>query len=138
MELPLLFHAAAGTGVDPDQKTRSLLQAGADPLVQDADDHTPLVYVVSKLCADALDYEAAFRNFYDGLDALSIPSESTPANREAFIAEIAPRLQIYVSDFAAKIPIPTGCEYESKWRQERIACIELLCAYEAWAQSRSG
>lgn len=134
-DLPLLFHAVVGTGVDRDEKTEALLTAGANPLAQDPEGFTPLIRVVASLCQDAAsaaEFEALYRSFFKGLAFLRLEGKPMPRSRESFIAEAAPFLRPYVEQFASRIPVPETSEYEAEWREERVACIILLCAFEGW------
>lgn len=134
IDLPLLFHAANGTGVHKDVKTEALLRAGADPLAKDADGFTPLMHVVAALCKDAADYAASYDAFFKGLRSLRLGGQPMPPSREAFVAEVSPALRAYVERFAGEIPAAESSEYAQKWRVEKIACIVSLCAYEGWAR----
>lgn len=133
-ELPLLFHAVIGIGLDNGVKTAALLRAGADPLATDADGCTPLQRVVAVLCSNASDYEAAYRSFFEGLSRIRLQGQEAPATRDAFLAAVTPVLAEYVTKFASGIPVAQTSEYEAKGRQERLACIVSLCAYEGWVR----
>lgn len=134
IDVPLLFHAADGIGVDKDAKTGALLQAGANPLATDADGFTPLMHVVASLCQDAADYDACYQAFFNGLGGLRLDGKTMPSTREKFIAQATPPLQAYVEHFAGQFPITETYEFAKKWRAEKIACIVFLCAYEGWAR----
>lgn len=134
IDVPLIFHAAVGVGVDKDVKTLSLLRAGADPLVKDAEGFSPLQRAVADLCSNANDYGAAWESFFEGLGKIRLEGQRLPSTREEFVAAATPFLTEYVSQFASNIPVPQTCEYEARWRQERLACITSLCAYEGWAR----
>lgn len=134
IDVPLIFHAAVGVGVDKDVKTRSLLRAGADPLVKDAEGFTPLQRAVADLCSNADDYEGAYESFFEGLRKIRLEGQRMPRTRDEFIAAASPFLTEYVTKFASDIPVPQTCEYEARWREERLACITSLCAFEGWAR----
>lgn len=134
IEVPLIFHAAVGTGVDKDVKTLALLGAGADPLAKDAEGFTPLERAVAALCSNAVDYEAAYESFFEGVGKIKLEGQKLPGTRDDFVAAAIPFLTEYVTKFASDIPVPQTCEYEARWRQERLACITSLCAFEGWAR----
>lgn len=134
IDTPMLHAAADGTGVDRDEKVSALLDAGADPLVEDSEGFTPLVRVVAALCEDADDYSAAFQAFYEGLRSLKFSGGAVPHERAEYVSQATPDLRAYAERFAADIPVPTGCEFEQQWRDERITCIVLLGTHEGWAR----
>ena len=134
IDLPLLFHAADGIGVDKDVKTEALLRAGADPLIQDSEGCTALVRVVASLCSDAPDYGASFESFFKGLSELRLAGKPMPSTREEFVTEAMPILRDYVEAVAAGIPVSDEHEFAATWRAERVSCIALLAAYEGWAR----
>lgn len=134
IDLPLLFHAADGIGVDKDVKTEALLRAGADPLIKDPEGYTPLVRVVASLCSDAPDYGTSFESFFKGLGELRLDGKPMPKTREEFVTEAMPALRAYVERFAARIPVSDEYEYAAQWRAEKVTCIALLCAYEGWSR----
>ncbi len=134
IDLPLLFHAADGIGVNRDVKTEALLKAGADPLVKDADGFMPLMQVLAAICRDATNYEKSYNEFFKGLGKLRLDGKSMPKSREEFVTQASPLFREYVEKFAAEIPVPEGSEYEEEWRKERVSCLVLLCAYEGWAR----
>ena len=134
VSMPLLFAAATGTGVDKDEKVAALLNAGADPLVINLDGHTPFVSVVSALCNDADEYEVEFQRFYDGLESLRLEGAEFPQNKGSFINQAMSRLDQFVRGFARSIPVQKTCQFDDQWREERIKCIVLLGAHEAWAR----
>lgn len=134
VDLPLLFHAAAGIGVDNAVKTEALLRAGADPLVKDAEGFTPLMHVVASLCRDAADYDQRYQAFFKGLQGLLLEGKPMPRSRDEFVAEATPFLRAYVERFAADVPFSQESEYEERWRKEKVSCIVSLCAYERWAR----
>lgn len=137
IDLPLLFHAAGGSGVDSDVKTRALLEAGADPLIKDNEGYTPFVRVVAALCYDAADYPAAFNSFFAGLRQLKAGGASGATDRGAYVAAVSPTLREFVEKFAESIPLPGRSEYEAEWRRERINCIVLLGASQGWASRQA-
>jgi ankyrin repeat protein len=132
VDLPLLFHAATGKGVDEDVKTEALLRAGADPLVEDAGGFTPLLHVVASLCQEAGDYYESYQAFFEGMKALGLEDKTMPRSRDEFVAEATTRVRAYVNRFAGEIPV-SGALYAGDWRREKVACIAVLCAYESWA-----
>lgn len=134
IDLPLLFHAVDGIGVDKDEKTRALLGAGADPLAIDDEGHTPLVRAVASLCWDAPDYGMSFETFFNGLWQLRLEGKPMPKTREDFIAEALPVIRAYVERFAAGLPISNEHMFAKQFRTEKIVCIALLCAYEGWSR----
>ncbi len=134
VDLPLLFHAADGIGVDKDVKTEALLKAGADPLAKDGGGFTPLMHVVASLCRDASDYEASYGSFFKGLRELRMEGKAMPKTREEFVADATPFLRGYAERFAGGIPSTETSEYADRWRAEKIGCIVSLCAYEGWAR----
>jgi ankyrin repeat protein len=133
-DLPLLFHAADGIGVDKDVKTEALLKAGADPLVRDRDSHTALERAVARLCADADDYSSSFDSFFARLRTLHFERDEVPRYLDAFIQAALPPLKSFVADFASAIPVSEKSEFAQEWRDQTISCIALLSAYEAWAR----
>jgi len=136
IDLPLLFHAANGTGVDKHIKTKALLMAGADPLAKDADGCTPLMHVVASLCSDA-EYEdegALYDAFFKELSRLRLEGMPMPTSCESFVAESTPFLQTFVEHFASGIPVDKTYEFSETWRTENIDCIVSLGAYEGWAR----
>lgn len=137
--LPLLFHAAVGICTDKDLKADALLLAGADPFVKDANGHTPLALAVASLCSPAPDYPAAFRSFFIGLQELALEVKPMPGTRDDFLAHAVPTLRAYVDRFAAGIPLTDNGPWAASVRAERVGCITLLCAHEAWRRhERSG
>lgn len=134
IDVPLIFHAADGVGVHKDVKTAALLRAGADPLTTDAEGFTPLQRAVARLCSDANDYDSAYEAFLAGLGKIRLEGQRMPGTREEFVAAATPFLKKFVEQFASRIPVPQTCEYDARWREERLACIVSLCAYEGWAR----
>ncbi|MDX2117536.1 MAG: ankyrin repeat domain-containing protein [Planctomycetota bacterium] len=134
IELPLLFHAANGVGVDKDVKTRALLRAGADPLATDADGFTPLMHVIASLCRDATDYDESYQAFLKGLSGVRLEGQPMPNSRDEFVAAAEPVLREYVEKFASQIPVSKASVYADTWRKEKLSCIVSLCAYECWAR----
>lgn len=129
--LPLLFHAVTGSGVDKDSKTEALLRAGADPLARDAEGYLALDLAVSRLCAGAADYGAAFEAFYDGAPAFPDPGK----DKGHFITIASAEFLRYTETFAADLPLPdSSYSYAEEWQQERIRAVAHLCAYTEWAQ----
>jgi len=136
-ELPLLFHAVDGIGVQKDMKTESLLRAGANPDVKDGDGYSPIVRAVSALCADAPNYEKSFRTFFEGLKTLELDQRPMQKSRESFISEATMDVRRFVEQFASAIPVTESSEYSKKWRVERVNCIVSLCTFGAWSQRLS-
>lgn len=134
VDMPLLFAAADGTGVDKDEKVEALLNAGAAPLVKDAEGFTPLIRVVATLCSDAEDYSAAYDRFFTELSELRLTGDSVQEDRRMFVDDATPVLDAFVRRFADDIPVKATCEYDAEWREERIRCITLLAAHEGWAR----
>lgn len=138
VETPLLIAAATGIGVHKDQKVDALLNAGADPMVEDEDGFTASVLTLAKLCADADDYDVAFDTFQDGLAAVLTGFEMEPANKVSYIESLKARLRPYVETFASDIPISQTCQFDAEWRAERLNCIVSLFAFETWARVHDG
>lgn len=136
VNLPLLFHAADGIGVESDMKVEALLKAGADPMVEDGEGYTPLMHAVASLCEDSEDDAALYQAFFKGLSEVRLEGKPLPDSREQFVAQATPFLRAYVERFAADIPISGLAEYREKARRERVGCIVTLCAYEGWARHR--
>ncbi|MBL8991493.1 MAG: ankyrin repeat domain-containing protein, partial [Phycisphaerae bacterium] len=134
VELPLLFHAAVDAGDQNDAKTEALLRAGANPLAQDAEGHTPLMRAAAALCRDATDHGSRYQAFFEGLNELGLDARPMPPARDDFIAEVTPLLRTYVERFAREIPATGPSERDAERRSERIACVVSLCAYECWAR----
>jgi ankyrin repeat protein len=134
VEMPLLFHIISGSAIETDIKVEALLRAGADPLVRDADGFTPLMHVVASLCRDAADCEASYQAFFAGLGRVKLEGTPLPGGRDQFVAAVSPVIRAYVERFAGEIPVSKASEYAEEWRREKIACIVLLAAYEAWAR----
>lgn len=133
-DVPLIFHAAVGVGVDKDVKTLSLLRAGADPLVKDAEGFTPLQRAVANLCSNADDYGAAYDSFFEGLGKMRLEGQKLPRTRAEFVAAATPFLTDFVARFASSIQVPQIYELDARLHQERLASITSLCAYEGWAR----
>lgn len=128
-DLPLIFHVVMGAGVDPHEKAESLLRAGANVLANDADGYTPLSQLLSRFC----DTKANYLAFYEGFPDFTVE----PVEREGYVAEILPTVRAYVEEFARQIPPDENpSEYAEEWRQEKIACISILAAYETWMDAR--
>lgn len=134
VDLPLLFHAANGIGVDRDVKTEALLRAGANPRAEDSEGFTPLMHVVASLCRDASDYVESYQAFFRGLTQLRLDGKPIPSSRDQFVAEATRIIREYVDQFAAAIPVTAASEYAGERRQEKVSCIVSLCTYEAWAR----
>ena len=92
-----------------------------------------LTRVVAALCRDANDYEGAFTSFYQQLQELRL-GQAMPDRRADFVAAAEAVLRPFVEESAAAIPIGDSSEFEGQWRQERIASIVCLAAYEGWAR----
>ncbi|MEK6701436.1 MAG: ankyrin repeat domain-containing protein [Planctomycetota bacterium] len=133
-DLPLLFHAAASIGVHKDVKTLALLKAGADPLVKDPQGFTTLACCVAELCANAPDYSASYTAFFEGLRTVRLDGVPMPGSRDEFVAQASKPLREYVERFASDIPVDDSWEFAQQWRDERLACMVSLCAYEGWAR----
>jgi ankyrin repeat protein len=134
VDLPLIFHAADGTGVHADIKTEALLRAGANPRAEDSGGFTPLMHVVASLCRDASDYVESYQAFFRGLTQLRLGGKPIPSSRDQFVAEATPIIREYVEQFAAAIPVSAASMYAAKRRQEKVSCIVSLCTYEGWAR----
>lgn len=132
VDLPLLFHAVDGVGVDGDTKTETLLKHGADPLAVDDEGFTPLSRVLLALCSEADDYESKYNAFFDGLSNLDLELPAAARDRDGFIKEVMPGIRQYVEEFAADIPLDDASDFAAESRIERISCIALICAYDAW------
>lgn len=138
VDLPLLFHAVDGSGVDRDEKTAALLEAGADPLVKDAEGFTPLQRVVAKLCADGAEYVESYRVFFRDVRQIVVEGDGPPSERREFMAQVTPAIRAYVEKFAAGIPVPETCEFDQEWRRERVECVVLLLVWEWWGKRAGG
>jgi ankyrin repeat protein len=163
IEVPLLFAAIDGIGVDPDEKVEALLAAGADPLVRDADGLTPLEAAVAEYIGmndeddddDLSDFDAGVNSEDDAHDedgetsddidtlgilraisAIDLPDPFAFSDRAAFIS-------------AASIPDDPGTadpvdptfgleDVDAEQRAEFARCVRLLAAAEAWAKARPG
>lgn len=133
-DLPLLFHAADGIGLDKDVKTEALLRAGANPLTKDADGFTPLMHVVASLCQDAFDYDESYEAFFKGLGGLRLEGRPMPRTHDQYVVQASPFLRAYVERFASEIPVSDSSGYAEEWRKEKISCIVSLYAYEDWSR----
>lgn len=133
VECPLLFHAIAGIGVHKEEKAEALLRGGADVTAVDGEGFNSLAHAVSALCRDAADYEASFQAFYAGLNKLRFTG-GLPPTRNEFVEAAKPVLRAFVEEFASGIPVQNTSKYGAVWREERVSCIVVLCAYEGWAR----
>mgnify|MGYP001617012634 FL=1 len=57
-----------------------------------------------------------------------------PGSRDEFVAQASKPLREYVERFASDIPVDDSWEFAQQWRDERLACMVSLCAYEGWAR----
>ncbi|MBL1218920.1 MAG: hypothetical protein D8M59_15680 [Planctomycetes bacterium] len=130
IDLPLLFHAAVGIGVDSDDKTAVLLKAGADPFVTDEQGCTPLMHVAVRMTKALDDSRACYQSLLNGLLALPLPDESLVRRPDKYILKIQCDAGKYLREFADSIPIRSTSEYAAEWRSEQLKCLEFLFAYE--------
>lgn len=136
-DVPLLFHAIDGIGLEKGLKAEALLQAGADPIVTDAEGYSPLVRAIASLCARAPDYLAACNGMYKGLAAISSGSAPGTATRDGFLQTMLPAVRSFLETFTADFQVDQADEYDVGRRDTQVAIVALLAAYEAWYR-RSG
>jgi ankyrin repeat protein len=136
VDLPLLFHVAAGDCLHHDAKTEALLRAGADVLAKDAHGYMPVHHAVASLCEHAAERKTLYTGFFKGLRELAITITPAAGTRDEFVAEVSPHYRAYVERFVEQLPAPEVpaflAESEAKQLSERIACIVSLCVYRAW------
>lgn len=136
VDLPLLFHAAAGDCLHHDAKTEALLRAGADLLAKDAHGYMPVHHAVASLCEHAAERKTLYTGFFKGLREVAITITPAARTRDEFVAEVSPHYRAYVERFVEQLPAPEVpaflAESEAKHLSKRIACIVSLCAYRAW------
>jgi len=133
-DLPLLVHAATGTGVHKDKKCEALLRAGADPFATDAEGVRVSHALIAKLCSEGENYEGLWREFFEGLGALRHSADGRPTDdRDRWINTALQVIRPFVESFASKIPVAGVCAFSEEWRREKVTCISLLCAYESWS-----
>ncbi|MGD9790226.1 MAG: ankyrin repeat domain-containing protein [Phycisphaerales bacterium] len=133
-DMPLLLHAAAGFCVQSDVKIEALLRTGADPLATDPNGHTPSMHVAARICADAENYETAYDEFFKGLEAVRLEGKPMPTSRDEFIAVATPFVRAFVEAFAGAIPVKETSQFAHQRREEHVAGLVSLIAYEGWAR----
>lgn len=131
MDLPLIFHATIGIGVDSDVKTEALLKAGADPWAVDADGYHPVSRVAGDICSDARNPKKQYAEFFKVLDAIPEPAYPQP-EREEFIDAFTPKVRAEMERWAKRIPVRKDSKYAEETREEQLNCIAMLVAYMAW------
>lgn len=127
--LRLLTGAAAHWGIQRVEKTRILLDAGADPHLHDAQGLTAAMHVAEKLSDDAGD-PSAWRRALNAIRT-SAPQPTPPPShdRDRFIQATsetyAARIQPLTEDLK-----PTDTAHRTHVRSERIQILALLWASE--------
>lgn len=135
VDLPLIFHAATGIGVDSPEKTESLLRHGADPTAIDPNGCSVLTIEISNLCFEAGNKsEETFQKIYDGL--VSLDTFQWIADRDLYVANAKNLFLPMLEEVSGGIPIESDSEYAASFRQDALKTIAILAAYTSWHQKR--
>jgi ankyrin repeat protein len=132
--LPLLFHICNSERSDRDIKIKALLTAGADPLATDPSGFPPLAYLVANVFCEPTGSINRYKSFCLGLETLDLGNPALPHTRDEFLAQVLPRIQQFVDQFSAHLPMPGDRYPDNNWRTEHTTALALLSAHEAWAR----
>ena len=130
---PLL--AAVDCVVDVPEKVEALLEAGADVAATNERDNTASAVLLTEILIEVEDEEEFDRlwdGFWAGLSALDYPELSE--DRREFTDAVREVLRPYLAKYFEGVPVDDG-EFDQKFRDEHIASLEILIAYEMWNQS---
>lgn len=134
LRLPLLFHICDRNWGKPDISVNALLTAGADPLATDPSGFPPLAYLVANVFCEPPGSINRYKSFCLGLETLDLGNPALPHTRDDYLAQVLPRIEQFVDQFSAHLPMEGDSHLELKWRTEHTTALALLSAHEAWAR----